>query len=111
MNPEIMKEKIPAYTDYLFEKHGQAWEELIYQTAGMMLELGESPLLNKETLSSISIPVHIMRGDKDHMVTEEESKNASAALAHGTYISINDMPHAIAKVNATQLAEKIIALY
>lgn len=103
MNPEVMKEKIPAYTDYLSEKHGHTWEELVYQTAGMMLELGESPLLNQESLSGITIPVHVMRGEKDHMVTEDESQKASATIAHGTYISINDMPHPIEKVDCKVL--------
>lgn len=110
MNPEVMKEKIPAYTSYLLKTHGETWEKLIYQTAGMMLDLGEEPLLNKAVLSTINIPVQILRGNKDHMVTKEESKNASDALPHGTYLSLNDTPHPIEKVDATFLASELTAL-
>lgn len=111
MNPEVMKEKIPAYTNLLFEKHGEAWEKLIYQTAGMMLDLGEDPLLNDEILSSIDIPVHIMIGDQDQMVTEEESRSASAALPQGIYVSLNDTPHPIEKVDSAILASQLTNLY
>lgn len=111
MNPEVMKEKIPSYTRLLSEKHGEAWEKLIYQTAGMMLDLGEDPLLNGQILSAIDIPVHIMRGDQDHMVTEEESKSASAALPQGMYVSLNGTPHPIEKVDMAILANQLIHLY
>lgn len=111
MNPEVMKEKIPTYTNFLSESHGDNWENLIYQTAGMMLELGESPLLNTEILSTIKTPVRIMRGDQDHMVTEEESMNVSTVLPHGVYVSLNQMPHPIEKVDVIKLAIELNSLH
>ncbi len=104
MNPELMEEKIPAYTQVLSERHGKEWKALIYQTAGMMIELGETPLLNEETLSAIDIPVSIMRGDQDHMVSEEESKQAAIYLPKGQYLELIDIPHPIEKVNVSLLS-------
>jgi len=108
MNPEVMKEKIPVYTNFLSETHGKNWEELVYQTAGMMLELGESPILTQEILSTINTSVNIIRGDQDHMITEEESIKASAALPNGVYLTLSETPHPIEKVDIIKLAEELL---
>ena len=53
LNPQLMEEKIPAYTAKLEKLHGEQWKELVWQTTGMMMELGETPLLDIEALRRI----------------------------------------------------------
>ncbi|OEK03215.1 hypothetical protein BFP97_17540 [Roseivirga sp. 4D4] len=104
MNPEVMAEKIPAYTDALQVAHGSAWKKLVEQTAGMMIELGESPLLNEDTLASIEIPVEIKRGEKDHMVNEEESRWAAKSIPEGNYATEPNTKHPINTIEPRALA-------
>lgn len=107
MNPELMEEKIPAYTEKLARIHGAQWKELVWQTAGMMLELGDAPLLTTESLSATQNKVLIMRGSDDQMVNDVESKWAVAHLANGEFKSLEDQPHPIEKVNIELLAHVI----
>ena len=108
MNPDVMEEKIPAYTQKLAETHGQQWKELVWQTAGMMLELGEEPLLIIETMSSIQNPVLILRGTEDQMVGDVESKWAVAHLANGQFLTLENQPHPIEKVDSLLLKNSIV---
>lgn len=109
MNPEIMEEKIPAYTAALESAHGKAWKTLVEQTAGMMIELGESPLISKETLSFIEIPVEIKRGDKDHMVSDEESNTAASSIPGAQYTVLPDTKHPINTIDSAALTTIIKA--
>jgi len=107
MNPEVMEEKIPAYTAKLAAAHGDPWKELVWQTAGMMLELGGAPLLTTETLSIVQNEVLIMRGSEDEMVNDVESKWAVAHLTNGEFKSIANQPHPIEKVNLLELKNSV----
>lgn len=107
LNPELMEDKIPAYTAKLEKLHGEQWKQLIWQTAGMMMELGEEPLLTIESLSKIENNVLIIRGSEDHMVNDVESKWAVANLPNGRFKSLSDQPHPIEKVDTLLLNEAI----
>lgn len=107
MNPELMEEKIPAYTEKLATIHGDHWKELVWQTAGMMLELGDAPLVTIETLNILQNEVLIMRGSEDQMVNDVESKWAVAHLANGQFRSLEDQPHPIEKVSVDFLTHVI----
>lgn len=107
MNPELMEEKIPAYTEKLATVHGAKWKELVWQTAGMMLELGEEPLLTVEVLNSVQNEVLIMRGSEDQMVNDVESKWAVAHLSNGQFKSLAEQPHPIEKVSVDFLTHVI----
>lgn len=107
LNPELMEEKIPAYTAKLENVHGQQWKQLVWQTAGMMMELGEEPLLTIESLSKIENKVLIMRGSDDQMVNDIESKWAVAQLPNGHFKMLPYQPHPIEKVDPIQIADQI----
>ncbi|MBO3699365.1 alpha/beta fold hydrolase [Roseivirga sp. E12] len=107
MNPDVMAEKIPAYTVVLQAAHGKGWKTLVEQTAGMMIELGESPLLTKDSLSSIEIPIGIKRGEKDHMVSEEESRLAASHIPGAKFSIVPATKHPINTVNPSVLARLI----
>lgn len=108
MNPEVMEEKVPAYADKLFKLHGDQWKQLVWQTAGMMMELGEEPLLNIESLSNITNEVLIMRGANDQMVNDVESKWAVAQLIKGQFKLLDKQPHPIEKVDLSILSAQIL---
>ncbi|PKL85605.1 MAG: alpha/beta hydrolase [Ignavibacteriae bacterium HGW-Ignavibacteriae-1] len=88
LKPQKMKNKIPAFVQTLIDKFGEHnWENVVNATAKMMLELGDNPALRIEDYGDIECSVQIMVGDKDVMVSLEESiavyrrlKNASLAV-------------------------------
>jgi len=108
LNPETIKEKVPQYAALLKERHGKKqWKQVIWQTAGMMLELGDEPLLNMENLPLITNQVTILLGADDNMVGKEESENVATILPNGRFISIPNMPHPLEKVDLDTLYEII----
>ncbi|KYG78659.1 pimeloyl-ACP methyl ester carboxylesterase [Roseivirga ehrenbergii] len=108
LNPELMKEKVPQYAALLKERHGKKqWKQVIWQTAGMMLELGDEPLLTMENLPLITNQVTILLGADDTMVGKEESENVATILPNGKFISIPNMPHPLEKVDLDTLCENL----
>ncbi|MEO5776875.1 MAG: alpha/beta fold hydrolase [Flavobacterium sp.] len=107
LNPEIIKEKVPKFASALEKLHGQNWERLLPKTAEMMLGLGKSPALNNEDFSTITTPTLIAVGDKDMMVSIEESMAAYRELLNGQFLVLPNTQHPIERVNSEELAHQI----
>lgn len=100
LNPELIEEKVPVFAEALANRHGKKeWKKLVWQTAGMMLELGDIPLLTNEALSKIESPATICWGDQDNMVTQEESERTAKTLKNGRYITVLNTPHPLEKID------------
>lgn len=102
LNPEVIAEKIPKYAELLEIQHGIKWKQLLPAIADMMVSLGKNPPL-KNTLSSINIPVQIMVGDKDNMVTLEESTEVYRNLRNAKLAVLPDTKHPMDKVRPNLL--------
>jgi len=107
LNPTAIEQKVPAFAKMLAKRHAH-WKDLMETTAQMMLGLGDSPSLSHQQLTTIQIPVSIIRGDMDQMVSKEESENAATALTSGTFIELKDTPHPIEKIDPKVLAQFLI---
>lgn len=101
--PAIIEEKVPKFATLLAERHHD-WKALMEATAKMMLDLGESPLLNTGSFNKVDIAVTIMRGDADQMVSQEESETAAQKLPKGDFRLLENCPHPIEKVDPAMLA-------
>lgn len=112
LNPQFLLEKAPAYCDYLVQLHGtNHWKNVLKKTAGLMVELGEKPLLNEVTLSMIQTPVQLMLGELDKMVTREETEMVQHQLKHATFEIIPGFVHPLERLDAQQLAEILRTKY
>jgi pimeloyl-ACP methyl ester carboxylesterase len=108
LNPEKLLEKVPAYTAYLEAKHHpNSWQNVVTQTANMMQRLASNPLLTEVTLATINTQTLIALGEKDDMVTIEESKTVAQQLPNATFKIIDNTPHPIEKVNQVLIANTI----
>ena len=77
LDPEVIASKVQKYAAQLMALHGENhWKELLPATAGLMMRLAENPLLNSTAYQSLNIPVQMMVGDKDVMVTIDETLDA-----------------------------------
>lgn len=108
LHPAVVAEKLPLFAQMLAKRHHpHDWRTVMEKTAGMMLALGERPMLTREALAGINIPVTIMRGSEDRMVSSEESQQAVNWLPQATYKTLIGQPHSLEQLNLEMLQQEI----
>lgn len=104
LNPVIIEEKLPEFAKELKQRHEpQDWHLLLRQTAAMMVDLGANKYLNDATLASIRVPCKLMIGDKDRMVTMDETKEAARLIKNGIFVVLPNTMHPIERVDGLLL--------
>ncbi|MFN1216595.1 alpha/beta fold hydrolase [Chryseobacterium kwangjuense] len=98
LDPEIIISKVPKYAEQLQNQHGSKWEKLLPAIAEMMISLGKKPFLNESSFQKIDIPVQIMTGDQDNMVSIEESVSAFRSIPNAKLAILPDTKHPMEKV-------------
>lgn len=100
INPEKIKEKVPVFAAHLENTHGEKWPKVLSQTHVLLQRLGEKPLLDSANLSEIKANCLITVGDRDALVSIEESihtyksiPNASLAVYANTGHPFEKAPH------------------
>lgn len=106
LNPDIILEKVPQYAQLLEIQHGTKWKQLLLSIADLMIDLGKNPPL-KDHLAAINIPIQIMVGDKDNMVTIEESTGVYRNLPNAKLAVLPDTKHPMEKVRPNLLLNLI----
>ena len=106
LNPEIIAEKVPKYAELLEKQHDTKWKQLLPAIAEMMISLGKNPPL-KDNLSMINLPVQIMVGDQDNMVTIEESMEVYRNLPDAKLAVLPGTKHPLDKVRPDLLLNLI----
>lgn len=108
LHPETIAMKVPKYAAQLaqhFAPHD--WKQALPLTADLMLSLGAHPLVTTETVSSINTPVCVGVGDKDTMVSLDETLSIYKALPKGSLYVLPDTPHPVERVNVKMMAALI----
>lgn len=105
LNPNVIVEKVPKYAEQLKSQHGSKWEQLLPAIANMMVSLGKNPALNQNNLTEIDIPVQIMIGDKDNMVTLEESIEVYKCIPNAKLAVLPDTKHPMDRVRPKLLVD------
>lgn len=99
LNPARIQEKVPAFAAVLQRRHGKKWMNVLDKTAAMMMAMGETPPLQDEQFSHITIPVLCCIGDRDNMVTAAETKQTFQLLTTAQLFMVPGTPHPIEKLN------------
>jgi esterase/lipase len=108
LNPKTIIEKVPKFADALINRHGKNWELLLSKTEAMMTALGNKNALSINNFSQIKNKVLVGIGDKDNMVSLEETINVYKQLSNGQMYMLPNTKHPIETVNY-DLLSKIIA--
>ncbi|MFA6058984.1 MAG: alpha/beta fold hydrolase [Taibaiella sp.] len=104
LNPDVIADKIPKYATQLATLHGtEQWKTLLPAIAGMMIDLGKKPLLTPENYAHINARVQLMIGDKDVMVTLDETLQAAKAIPEARLAVLPNTKHPIEQVRAKLL--------
>jgi pimeloyl-ACP methyl ester carboxylesterase len=105
LDPLKIEEKLPAFADTLRQRHApNDWKEVLKYTGEMMLGLGRQNVLAIEDYASINIPVMILLGDRDKMVSLEETLDVYKALPAGKLGILPSTQHPIEQVNVELLS-------
>lgn len=106
LNPEKIAEKIPKFAATLEQRHApQDWKEVLKRTGTMMLAMGSQPPLTDEDFKSIAQPVQLAVGDKDTMVSLEETIHVCRQLKDAGFTVLPETPHPIEQMNLELLAQ------
>ncbi len=112
LNAEKIEEKVPAFAGYLKSLHGEdEWKNVLGKTAQMMLNLGNKPALTNDDFAKITLPVQLLRGSKDVMVSEAETTKVQEQLPHADYLEIAEWQHPINQVPSKELIQQLLSLY
>jgi pimeloyl-ACP methyl ester carboxylesterase len=112
LNPEKIAEKIPAFAASLEKRHQpNDWKMVLQKTADMMVTLGDNNTLKLPDYNTISIPVLLMIGDEDNMVTLTETQAVCNNIPNGKLIVLKNTQHPIEKVDVAKLGEELNAFF
>lgn len=108
LDPGKIQEKLPAFATLLQKRHAtNDWKIVLHKTAEMMREMGKDNPLKSEEYSLISQPVLLLLGDRDKMVTLEETVNVFHLLPNASLSVLPDTPHPIEMVSNDRLVFEI----
>ncbi|MCX2740642.1 alpha/beta fold hydrolase [Pontibacter anaerobius] len=108
LNPDKVEEKVPAFAETLAQRHTpQDWKQIMRHTASMMRQLGQNPLLTTETLPQLQLPVQVAVGDRDNMVTVEETLWAYRLLPNARLQVLPGTRHPLETLPVQQLSQHI----
>lgn len=112
LDAQKISEKIPEFAEELSKRHSpEDWKKVLSKTAGMMISLGKNKVLNDEELALIENEVMLSVGDRDNMVSIEETVNAYRKLKNGRLMVIPDTRHPIEKISVDRLSGEIINFF
>lgn len=101
LNPDVIAEKVPKYAAQLAALHGEDdWKKLLPAIATMMVNLGKKPLLSEENYPTIKTKIQLMVGDKDVMVSLDETLQASKAIPGARFAVLPETKHPIEQVRS-----------
>lgn len=97
--------KVPAFAAALEARHApNDWKEVLQRTADLMIGMGRDNPLKPDDYKDIKTPILIMLGDRDKMVTFEETIATYKQLPDAQLAILPNTPHIIAQVDPSLVA-------
>ena len=108
LDPVKIKEKIPAFADELQKRHSPGdWKLVLAKTEEMMTNLGRNNELKDEDYSLIENLVLVSVGDRDKMVSIQETDEVYRKLKNRQMLLLPDTPHPFENVPLKRLEPEI----
>lgn len=105
LDANIIQEKIPKFAGVLEQRHRAAggWKLVLERTGALLVELGDKPLLVRETLASVRATVCIAVGELDDTVSRDEAAEYAGFIPAGSTHVIPNTPHPIERVTPADI--------
>ena len=108
LNADKIEEKLPAFAATLQKRHApNDWKTVLQKTAAMLTQMGEDNPLKPADYPTIQHPVLVMLGDRDKMVTLDETVEVYKNLPKAQLAILPNTAHPIEMVNTDRLANEI----
>jgi pimeloyl-ACP methyl ester carboxylesterase len=106
LDPAVIRAKVPKFAEALEKRHAGSggWEQMLARTSDLMKSLGAAPPLDTAVLASITTRVRLMVGDRDSVVTVDETARAARALPTGELAVLPGTPHPLEQINVALVA-------
>ena len=106
LNADTIEEKVPAFAKQLQQRHyPNDWKIVLQKTKQLLIQLGDKNDLQLNDYQTILTPSLLLLGDKDKMVTPEETAQVEKALPNGKFQLLENTPHALEKVDVNMLGD------
>lgn len=105
LDADKIETKLPAFAATLANRHApNNWKEVLQRTADMLHTMGKDNPLKTEDYATIQHPSLILLGDRDKMITLDETLAVYKTLPNAQMGMLPATPHPIEQVDATMLA-------
>jgi pimeloyl-ACP methyl ester carboxylesterase len=113
LHAPTIRAKVPRFADALEKRHAGAggWEAMLTRTAAYMTSLGAKPALDDAALARVQQPVRLMGGDRDAVVTVDETRDAARRLTAGELAVLPNTPHPFEQVRVPLLAAHLVEFF
>lgn len=105
LQPAVIEQKLPAFAQVLSERHGATeWKNLLNKTAEMLHQMGKVNPLQSNDYQQVQAPSLIMIGDRDKMVTRDETIHTFQSLPNAQLAILPGTPHPIEQADSSLVA-------
>lgn len=105
LDTDVISTKVPDFAAALADMHApNDWKEVLQRTADMLTAMGKDNPLKPDDYKDIKTASLIMLGDRDKMVTFEETIATYKALPDAKMAVLPGTPHPVEKVAPSLLA-------
>ncbi len=108
LQADKIEEKLPAFAAALQKRHApNNWKTVLEKTVVMLSEMGKANPLKTTDYPEIQHPVLLMLGDRDKMVTFEETLEVYKNLPNAQLAILPNTAHPVEMVNIDRLINEI----
>jgi pimeloyl-ACP methyl ester carboxylesterase len=108
LDPATIADKVPAFAKALEARHHPLdWKAVLDRTAEMMLSLGKDNVLKQEDYLLIETPVLVSIGDRDKMVSLDETVEVFRSVKNARLLVLPFTPHPLEQVSLPRLASEV----
>ena len=113
LHAPTIRAKVPRFAEALEKRHAGAggWETMLARTAAYMTSLGSTPEIGDVVFARIQQPVRLMVGDRDGVVTVDETRDAARKLTSGELAVLPNTPHPFEQVRLPLLAAHLLEFF
>ncbi len=105
LDPHKMELKVPQLATALQQRHaGKDWKEVVHKTASMLLAMGRDAPLKEADFKALQLPVLLLLGDRDKMVSLEETVAVYKIIPGAKMGMLPGTPHPFEQVDGRLIA-------
>ncbi len=95
-----IEEKVPALAQLIARRHApQDWKAVVRATIPLLTALGADPLIDGQGIARLEVPVDILWGSADRMVSREESEAMANRMPRGRFFVLDGIRHPFEQID------------